>query len=140
MPTDLSAPEPEISAKTGRPKRGHGPGRPFQKGQSGNPGGRPSNKANIEQLARQFTEAAIAALAAALYDPRSRVAAAIALLDRGYGKPRQSHVLNHHLPVAVASDAELLAIALSGGSEVVTEDEEAEEEAELYSLPDDVVH
>jgi len=62
----------------------------FQKGQSGNPGGRPKVTAEVKALARQHTQAAIRALVAALQDPKTAVPAAVALLDRGYGKPAQS--------------------------------------------------
>lgn len=103
--TDSSAPE--------RPKQGAHHWQ-FKPGQSGNPSGRPRRAQAVEELARSFASAAINALAASLGDPRTRVAAAVALLDRGYGKPRQSHEFNHHLTAASASDAELLAIALSG--------------------------
>jgi hypothetical protein len=41
-------------------------------------------------MAREHTPAAIAALVAALAEPRERVAAATALLDRGWGKPTQA--------------------------------------------------
>jgi HEAT repeat protein len=59
----------------------------FQPGQSGNPAGRPKG---IEALAREHTPAAIAALVDALRSPKERVPAAVALLDRGWGKPSQT--------------------------------------------------
>jgi len=62
----------------------------FKKGQSGNPGGRPKLAFDIQELARTHTKDAVDALVLALTDPRTRVAAASALLDRGYGKPIQT--------------------------------------------------
>jgi hypothetical protein len=62
-------------------------GRRFVKGQSGNPGGRPKAALDIQTLARQHTPDAIAALVAALASPKERVSAAVALLDRGWGRP-----------------------------------------------------
>jgi hypothetical protein len=63
---------------------------PFQPGQSGNPNGRRKEDFRVKELARAQTEAAINALVAALADEKTRVSAAIALLDRGYGKPAQA--------------------------------------------------
>lgn len=61
----------------------------FQPGQSGNPGGRPKESNVVRELARAHTERAIAVLSLALDDPKLCVAAAQALLDRGWGKPAQ---------------------------------------------------
>ena len=72
----------------------------FRPGQSGNPRGRPrrdrnvTNLAyaidrNVTDLARAHAPHAIEALVQALYDRKQRVAAAIALLERAYGKPVQ---------------------------------------------------
>lgn len=62
-------------------------GKPFAKGATGNPRGRPKEYADLKALAREHTETAIEALAVALKDPTRAVAAAVALLDRGWGKP-----------------------------------------------------
>jgi hypothetical protein len=43
----------------------------------------------MQELARTATPAAIKALVDALNSPRERVSAAVALLDRGWGKPAQ---------------------------------------------------
>ena len=66
-------------------------GRPFQKGTSPNPGGRPKAAHSIQELARRHAPEAIKTLAdiAKKGTPGARVSAAIALLDRGYGKPPQ---------------------------------------------------
>jgi HEAT repeat protein len=63
---------------------------PFQPGQSGNPGGRPKEAGKIKELARKHDEAAINALVEALADSKTRVPAAVALLDRAYGRPAQT--------------------------------------------------
>jgi hypothetical protein len=78
-------------------------GRPFIRGQSGNPGGRPKRPKTIEArrviadmkaAARELTQQAIDTLAAIMNDPKApaaaRVSAATAILDRGHGKPTQA--------------------------------------------------
>ena len=68
-------------------------GKPFKKGQSGNPGGRPKVAAEVKELARAHTGVAIETLVSIMTNtksaPAARVSAANALLDRGYGKPPQ---------------------------------------------------
>lgn len=70
------------------------PGNPgWQKGTSGNPGGKRKADYRIKDLAKEYTQEALATLRQVMKsseDDRARVAAANAILDRGYGKPAQS--------------------------------------------------
>lgn len=68
-------------------------GKPFEKGRSGNPGGRPKVVGEIRDLARAHTVAAIQTLVEIHEDksapPAARAHAANALLDRGWGRATQ---------------------------------------------------
>lgn len=63
----------------------------FKTGQSGNPGGRPKIAHDLKELARIHTHEALDTLLGVMRDKKaphsSRVTAANAVLDRGYGKP-----------------------------------------------------
>lgn len=77
---------------------------PFKKGQSGNPGGRPKADKRLKELAREKTELALNTLIAIAENGKesasARVAAANAILDRGWGKPTQAVVGDPEQPIA----------------------------------------
>lgn len=64
----------------------------FQKGQSGNPGGRPKALADIVALARSHAPNAFFRVVQLVEadDPRVALAAAQEVLNRAYGKPAQA--------------------------------------------------
>jgi HEAT repeat protein len=65
----------------------------WQPGQSGNPKGRPSIKGEVETLARTHTTEALETLVDLMrngFPDAVRAAAANALLNRGWGLPRQA--------------------------------------------------
>jgi hypothetical protein len=93
-------------------------GKPFQKGQSGNPGGRPRIPEDVKELARGYSVEAIETLATIMKDVgqsgSARVSAASTILDRGYGKAPQ-HITTER--IETLSDEQLareLALAISG--------------------------
>jgi hypothetical protein len=65
----------------------------FKPGVSGNPLGRPKSDVTIRELAKQHTVDALSTLVEIAQNkkapPSARVHAAVALLDRGWGKPPQ---------------------------------------------------
>ena len=78
----------QSSAKQ-QPKKAKPRGRPFEKGQSGNPGGRPADYGHFRELCRSKSPQAVAALELALANGDSAsVAAARVLLEYGWGKPQ----------------------------------------------------
>jgi hypothetical protein len=84
-------------------------GRPFERGRSGNPGGRPRELRDVIELARSHSPAAVATLAKIMRNeeapPAARVGAANAILDRAHGRPPQAIA---HLGAVAAYNLNLL--------------------------------
>lgn len=82
----------------------------FKKGESGNPKGRPkyllADGRSLAELARTHTETAIEALVTVLGSKEetgsARVSAATAILDRGWGRPKQEIDLGEETTDALA--------------------------------------
>lgn len=66
-------------------------GKPFQKGKSGNPRGRPKADIDLRNLAREHTKEAFDVLLQVMRsdDDRTRMQAALAVMERAWGKPEQ---------------------------------------------------
>lgn len=81
-------------------------GRPFPPGNSANPGGRPKlpeDVKHVRELARQYTEVAVTTLVEVMEagSGPAKVAAANAILDRGWGKAPQPMTGEEGGPVEV---------------------------------------
>jgi hypothetical protein len=89
--------------------------RPFQKGVSGNPGGKPKAVREVALAARAYTMEAIETLAKIMRDAKAtasaRVSAATVLIERGWGKAPVTITLNRDSDLKDLTDDELLAIA-----------------------------
>jgi hypothetical protein len=87
----------EVSAQASAENSGPSKGgvsnlRPFQKGISGNPGGRPKAEKDIKALALKNSVYAFQKIVDLIddEDPRVALTAAKEVLDRAYGKPKQT--------------------------------------------------
>jgi hypothetical protein len=96
MAKSMTTPSSEATASSGRAAvlrpDGLPIGKPFSRGCSGNPAGRPPAAVDIAALAREHGPQCIDVLVELLNDPdkKLRAVVACALLDRGYGRPRQT--------------------------------------------------
>jgi hypothetical protein len=57
---------------------------------------------DVQELARTYTKEAVLTLVACLDDPRHKVSAAVALLDRGWGRPTQVVAGDEERPLAIS--------------------------------------
>lgn len=87
-------------------------GKPFQPGKTGNPGGRPKKteeERTLEAMCKDKTPEALATILAIMEDgqqERARLAAAQYIIDRGWGKAKESVELSGSVAHTL-SDAEL---------------------------------
>jgi hypothetical protein len=83
----------------------------FLQGHSGNPSGRLAIVGELQKLARTHTPTALATLVEIMSNaaspPNARVTAAVALLDRGYGRPSTA-VFVEMIPQSSSGDREAL--------------------------------
>ena len=96
MPAALRKPENRQQQDVVRLPNGQ-----FRPGASGNPGGRPGALSDVRELAREHTPAAVAKLAHIMEKGKSEqacIAAASAVLDRGWGRPTQPIAGDDELP------------------------------------------
>lgn len=90
-------------------------GRPIQKGMVLNPTGRPKDIGKVRELAKQFTREALTTIVDLMLDPSEkgsvRLAAAEAILSRGWGRPEQSvNVTHQDVPLQQQTTIELMRI------------------------------
>lgn len=107
-----------MAENSGETAKRKGAGRPFPAGMSGNPGGRPKVIAEVRDLARQHTRKAIQTLVKVMSgeSDSARVAAANALLDRGFGKARTDQpVTLDEMDGALADQGRAVLSAMASG-------------------------
>lgn len=87
----------------------------FKPGQIANPGGRPKAVAEVRALAREHSVEAMETLVQVMRNPSSptnaRIAAADAILNRGYGRPETTVNVRRITSIADLSDEELATLA-----------------------------
>jgi len=89
----------------------------WKEGQSGNPNGRPKKLSQAAALARQYTEQAMNTLIKQMASEDENIAqkAALAILDRGHGKPTEYHEVETEERTKQVSDDVLFKRLMSFG-------------------------
>jgi hypothetical protein len=97
----------------------------FKPGQSGNPNGRPKKVVDVAAIARDSSDKAMTKLAKLIDSDDERIAlqAAIAVLDRAVGKPKQTIEKTGKREAADYDAAELLTIARMGSTRATTSED-----------------
>jgi len=118
-----------VSMGAAKPKgKPRGPGRPFQKGQSGNPAGFPKERAEFLAIARSHVPEAIECLVEEVRNRGDhRIVASVKLMEWGLGKPANAPedrdaIMQASRPLASISADRLLSII-----DAVDEDDEPSE-------------
>jgi hypothetical protein len=105
----------------------------FLQGHSGNPSGCPAIISELQKLARTHTPTALATLVEIMSNtaspPNARVAAAVALLDRGYGRPSTAVFVEMTSQVSSADREALLASVAAAMDEMAATTKAAQKRA-----------
>jgi hypothetical protein len=105
----------------------------FLQGHSGNPSGRPAIISELQKLARSHTPTALATLVQIMSNtanpPNARVSVAVALLDRGYGRPSTAVFVEMTSQVSSSDREVLLGTVVAAMDEMVASARAAEKRA-----------
>ena len=114
---NTTQPAPPVAPK----RKGKFWGRPFKKGQSGNPGGKSKERESLAEIARNATPEALRTMITIMRSEKAsfavRAYCADKIIDRAYGKPPQQNnvfVGTAQRNISQLSDQELLEIIERG--------------------------